>query len=297
VSSASEIEQCDLPDVPVNDTSGEHGSALPEHPAQVQPEEVDTHSNLVQEQPERSYPLQNRRPPNEWWNPEAIRARAQQQVREEQAAEDGSGAGYVTSVASDTSATYAQAMDSSEAKEWKMACDDELASLMQHKVWTCSKAPPKDTKVVRSRWVFKKKLNAMGLVERYKAMLFAKGFTQRSGIDYDEVWAPVGKHATFRSLLAVAAAQSLEVNQMDVKTAFVHGDLEDIWMPPEGYVLGAEEDVCWIQKSIYGLKQASRSWHSKLKCLFGKERLMPSTADPGLFIRRDGDSAVCVCLF
>jgi hypothetical protein len=69
-------------------------------------------------------------------------------------------------------------MDSSEAKEWKMACDDELASLMQHKVWTCE-VPPK-VKVVRSKWVFKKKLNAMGLVERYKARLVAKGFTQRS---------------------------------------------------------------------------------------------------------------------
>jgi hypothetical protein len=94
----------------------------------------------------------------------------------------------------------------------------------------------------------------------------------------------------------VAAAQSLEVHQMDEKTAFLHGDLEqDIWMQPlEGYVLGAEGEVCRLQKSIYALKQASRSWHTKLKFVFGEVRLMPSTADPGLFVRRDGDSVVYV---
>jgi hypothetical protein len=169
---------------------------------------------------------------------------------------------------------------------------------MQHKVWEVE-VPPKGTKVVRSKWIFKKKLNAMGLVERYKARLVAKGFTQQSGIDYDEVWAPVGKHATLRTLLAVAAAKNLELHQMDVKTAFLHGELdEDIWMqPPEGYILGAQGAVCRLRKSIYGLKQASRAWHSKLKSVFGKEHLLPSQADPGLFVRRDKEGFVYVLVW
>jgi hypothetical protein len=180
----------------------------------------------------------------------------------------------------------------------KRACEDELVSLMQHKVWEVE-VPPKGTKVVRSKWIFKKKLNAMGLVEQYKARLVAKGFTQQSGVDYDEVWAPVGKHATLRTLLAVAAAKNLELHQMDVKTAFLHDELdEDIWMqPPEGYVLGAQGAVCRLRKSIHGLKQACRAWHPKLKSVVGKEHLLPSQADPGLFARRDKEGFVYVLVW
>jgi hypothetical protein len=156
---------------------------------------------------------------------------------------------------------------------------------MQHHVWDMT-VPPHGTRVIQSKWVFKNKLNAIGEVERYKARLVAKGFTQRAGIDYDEVWAPVGKHTTFRALLAVAAAKVLELHQMDVKTAFLHGELEEtIWMqPPEGYVLGPEGAACRLKKSLSGLKQAS--WYTKLKSVFSQAGLMPSRADSGLFIKR-----------
>jgi hypothetical protein len=163
-----------------------------------------------------------------------------------------------------TPMTYAEAMHSPDADEWRKACDEELASLMQQQVWEME-IPPPGTRVVRSKWVFKQKLNAMGLVERYKARLVTKGFTQRAGIGYDKVWAPVGKHATFRTLVAVAAASDLELHHKDVKTALLHGELEEaIWMqPPEGYELGPDGGAsAW--KSIYGLGQASKAWHSKL---------------------------------
>jgi hypothetical protein len=128
---------------------------------------------------------------------------------------------------------HTQAMRSSKADDWQRACDHEM-SLMQHHVWDMA-MPPHGTRVILSKWVFKWKLNAIGEVDRYKARLVAKGFTHRPGIDYDEVWAPVGNHTTFRALLAVAAAKGLELHQMDVKTAFLHGELEEtIWMqPPE----------------------------------------------------------------
>jgi hypothetical protein len=159
--------------------------------------------------------------------------------------------------------------------------------------------PPQGAKLVRSKWVFKRKLNAIGQIERCKARLVAKGFTQGAGIDYDEVWAPVGKHTTFRTLLAVAAAQGLELHQMDIKTAFLHGDLEEeIWMqPPQGYTLGPEGAACRLKKSIYGLKQASRSWHAKLKSVFQKEGLHPSVADPALFVKRTPGGMVYVLVW
>lgn len=97
----------------------------------------------------------------------------------------------------------------------------------------------------------------------------------------------MGKNATLRTLLTVAAAKDLELHQMDVQLAFFHVELDDdIWtQPPEGYALGAKGAVCWLRKSLYGLTQASRAWHSKLKCIFGEEQLLPSIADLGLFVR------------
>jgi hypothetical protein len=113
------------------------------------------------------------------------------------------------------------------------------------------------------------------------------------------VWAPVGKHATLRTLLVVAAAKDLELHQMDVQLAFLHGELDDdIWtQPPEGYALGAKGAVCWLRKHIYGLTQASRAWHSKLKCVFGEEQLLTITADLGLFVRWDKEGYVYVLVW
>jgi hypothetical protein len=285
VSRTSEIEHECIPQVPCDDTSGEHSGALPEHPDQVQPEESDTLSAHMQEVTQPRYPQRSRRSPRAWWSVEAIRAPPSDQEADEEGV-----ALLMSGAQSATPMTYAEAMRSPDADEWRKACDEELASLTQHQVWDME-LPPPGTRVVRSKWVFKQKLNAMGLVERYKARLVAKGFTQRAGIDYDEVWAPVGKHATFRTLLAVAAARDFELHQMDVKTAFLHGELEEaIWMqPPEGYMLGSDGAVCRLRKSIYGLKQASRAWHSKLKCVFDQEGLKPSVADPGLFVKGDKD--------
>ena len=111
------------------------------------------------------------------------------------------------------------------------------------------------------KWVYKTKKDSNGNVERYKARLVAKGFTQREGIDYHNTFSPVSKKDSFRIIMALVAHFDLELHQMDVKTAFLNGDLdEEVYMKqPEGFCLNEDSHlVCKLKKSIYGLKQASR---------------------------------------
>jgi len=123
---------------------------------------------------------------------------------------------------------------------------------------------PAGRKAIKCKWVFKTKLDADGHIERYKARIVAKGCSQQPGIDYEEK-APVVRYTSIRLLLALGAKYNLDVDQMDVTTAFLHPDLdEEIDMVlPDGYKLNGE--VCRLTKSIYGLKHASRAWNKKLE--------------------------------
>lgn len=109
--------------------------------------------------------------------------------------------------------------------------------------------------MITNRWVFKKKLKADGQVDVYKARLVARGCSQKQGIDYTETFAPVVRFSSVRTLLSIAAALNMEIYQFDVKTAFLHGDLEEeIYMEQPG--LEEDDRVCLLKKSLYGLKQA-----------------------------------------
>ena len=130
-------------------------------------------------------------------------------------------------------------------------------------------------------FVLATKRDADGNIERYKARLVAKGFQQREGVDFNEVFAPVSKHSTLRALLAVVAARGLHLHQLDVKTAFLNGDLEEViyMKQPPGYEEGGPRTVCRLRKAIYGLRQAPRAWHAKLNSTLEGMGFRASTAD------------------
>lgn len=145
--------------------------------------------------------------------------------------------------------------------EWKRAIQDELDSLKENKTWTVVKSVPNDFKAINSMWVFSIKDSES--VPRYKARLVAKGCSQRFGFDYHETFAPVAKMTTIRTILSIAVVNGMLIHQMDVKTAFLNGKLEEeVYMKLPNDESG-ERKLCRLNKSIYGLKQASRSWNKR----------------------------------
>ncbi len=178
-----------------------------------------------------------------------------------------------------------EAMNAPDAMMWKAAMEEEIASLLSFGTWDLELLPF-GSKALPCKWVFKIKRDALGNIERYKARLVAKGFAQREGVDFSEVFAPVSKHTTFRTLLSIVASDDLELHQVDVTTAFLNGELEeDIFMKqPPGFETGPPGTVCHLRRSLYGLRQAPRAWYTKLTAVLEEMGFVASVADPGLFI-------------
>ncbi|UYV75437.1 hypothetical protein LAZ67_13000274, partial [Cordylochernes scorpioides] len=136
-----------------------------------------------------------------------------------------------------TPTSYSEVLQLSkiEREKWLQAMNEELNSLEKNNVWELTPLP-KDKKILECKWTYKQKLNSKGEIERYKARLVAKGFNQKFGRDYEETFAPIVKHSTIRAFLAASVYKGMQVNHLDVKTAFLHGDLDkELYMElPEG---------------------------------------------------------------
>ncbi|WKA07181.1 hypothetical protein VitviT2T_025037 [Vitis vinifera] len=137
-----------------------------------------------------------------------------------------------------------------------------------------------------------------GSVERYKARLVAKGFTQEYGIDYEETFAPVARISSVRALLAVAAARKWNLFQMDVKNAFLNGDLsEEVYMQPPPGLSVESNKVCHLRRALYGLKQAPRAWFAKFSSTIFRLGYTASPYDSALFLRRTDKGTILLLLY
>ena len=143
---------------------------------------------------------------------------------------------------------------------WKEATKSEIDFILHNHTWELVDLPL-GCKPLSSKWVFKRKRKVDGSIVKYKARLVIKGYRKAEGLDYFDTYSPVTRISSIRMVLVIAALRNLEIHQMDVKTSFLNGELdEEIYMEqPEGFCApGQEKKVCKLLKSLYGLKQASK---------------------------------------
>ncbi|KAL0437633.1 UNVERIFIED_CONTAM: Retrovirus-related Pol polyprotein from transposon TNT 1-94 [Sesamum radiatum] len=150
------------------------------------------------------------------------------------------------------------------------------------------------------KWILKRKYKADGSIDKYKARLVAKGFKQKEGFDFFDTYSPVTRITSIRVLIAIAALYDLEIHQMNVKTAFLNGELdEEIYMEqPEGFVVpGQEKKVCRLVKSLYGLKQAPKQWHEKFDRTMLSNDFKINECDKCVYVKSSHNSFIIVCLY
>ncbi|WKA04854.1 hypothetical protein VitviT2T_022853 [Vitis vinifera] len=180
---------------------------------------------------------------------------------------------------------------------WQIAMKEELDALTKNHTWDLVPLPPGQS-VVGCKWIYKIKTRSDGSVERYKARLVAKGFTQEYGIDYEETFAPVARISSVRALLAVAVARQWDFFQMDVKNAFLNGDLsEAVYMQPPPGLSVESNKVCHLRRALYGLKQAPRAWFAKFRSTIFRLGYTASPYDSALFLRRTDKGTILLLLY
>lgn len=180
--------------------------------------------------------------------------------------------------------------------KWREAMDVEIASIVKNETWELVDLPP-GSKVIGVKWIYKTKLNELGEIDKFKARLVAKGYTQKQGIDYTEVFAPVSRLDTIRLIIATAAQKGWSLFQLDVKSAFLYGKLdEEVFVEqPKGYVVkGSEAKVYKLHKALYGLKQAPRAWFSRIEAYFLQQGFTASKNERTLFFKEDGNGGILI---
>ena len=184
-------------------------------------------------------------------------------------------------------------------KVWREAMQAELDAIEKNKTWQRTSLPP-GHKAIGLKWVYKVKKDSMGNVVKYKARLVAKGYVQKQGVDFKEVFAPVARLDTIRLILALAAQHGWSVHHLDVKSAFLNGDLEEeVYVTqPEGYVKKGEGDkVLKLFKALYGLRQAPRAWNVRLDKTMKGLCFLKSSQDPAVYTRNSKGKTLIVGVY
>lgn len=267
---AAQVEPA-APDTPPEEASGS-GHDEPTAETEVEPD--------VPDPPPLRRSTRERRAPTSWWRGTAL-----------------------LTASDDVPSSYSDAVSRPDSKAWTKAMNSEYESLMEHDTWELVPRPA-DSNVISSKWVFVQKYEAGDNDEptvRYKARVVARGFLQIEGVDFSETYAPVVKFTSIRMILSIVAVQDYHLHQMDVKTAFLNGDLEEtVYMEqPDGFIKPGNEDlVCLLKKAIYGLRQASRQWFAKMYLfLVGWMGLKPNVADECVYTGEVLGALVIIALY
>ncbi|KAJ9565370.1 hypothetical protein OSB04_001336 [Centaurea solstitialis] len=177
--------------------------------------------------------------------------------------------------------------------------DAEMAAIISNYTWDLV-PKPSDVNIVGNRWLFRHKFDSNGRLERYKARLVAQGFSQQPGLDFDDTFSPVVKPATIRTVLSISISRNWPIHQLDVKNAFLHGDLtKTVYMrQPPGYVNSSFPDhVCRLRKALYGLKQAPRAWYHRFAVYLSSLGFLSNNTDTSLFTYHRGSDTIYLLLY
>ena len=184
-------------------------------------------------------------------------------------------------------------------ESWVLAMHDELNQFERSNVWTLVPRPREKT-IIGTKWIFRNKMDESGVVIRNKARLVAQGYNQEEGIDFDETYAPVARLEAIRMLLAYASFKRFKLFQMDVKSAFLNGFInEEVYVKqPPGFENHEFPDhVYKLRKALYGLKQAHRAWYERLSKFLIKKGFSRGTLDTTLFIKKDGKDMLLIQIY
>ncbi|CAM8957622.1 unnamed protein product [Rhodiola kirilowii] len=182
---------------------------------------------------------------------------------------------------------------------WRDAMVEEMNALDANGTWVLTDLPP-GARSIGCKWVFTVKVNPDGSVARLKARLVAKGYSQTYGIDYFDTFSPVAKLTSIRLLISLAASHHWPLHQLDIKNAFLHGDLQEpIYMEqPPGFVAqGESAKVCYLHKSLYGLKQSPRAWFSTFTAAVEKFGMEKSKSDHSVFYKQSGNGIILLVVY
>ncbi|RVW43382.1 Retrovirus-related Pol polyprotein from transposon TNT 1-94 [Vitis vinifera] len=195
--------------------------------------------------------------------------------------------------------SVSQVKQSSNSEKWIEAMKEEMKSMKDNGVWDLVELP-EGVKPIGCKWIFKTKRDSKGNIVRYKARLVAKGFTQKEDIDYKETFSPVSSKDSFRIIMALVAHYDLELHQMDVKTAFLNGNIDEtIYMvQPENFEsTDSKQLVCRLKRSIYGLKQASRQWYRKFDQVITSFGFKENIVDQCIYLKFSGSKFIILVLY
>ncbi|KAG8492723.1 hypothetical protein CXB51_010438 [Gossypium anomalum] len=179
---------------------------------------------------------------------------------------------------------------------WQEAMEAELKMIQKNDTWELVNRP-ENRKVIGVKWVFRTKTNSDGFLNKHKARLVVKGYSQQQGVDFFETFAPVARLDTIRFLFALAAQKQWKVHQLDVKSAFLNGFLkEEIFIEqPEGFeVSGEEHKVYRLKKALYGLKQVPRAWYDRIDACLSRLGFTKSISEPTLYVKKDENETLLI---